>query len=313
MPFTFEVFYEDGSSDWKTQWIENEYSEVVIENPEEKIVSFVLFDPGRKVLKTVSFNKSFGEWSAQAINAPGMIDRYDALVALRSFPMYQKEAILLQSWKIETFHLNRVEILKQLFIEDSNSYDEIFLQAIKYDDPLVRRAALENIRQVNENMKSEVEKLLSDQSYINVEKTLDLLCRSFPGDIPRYLEMTKNETGWRGKNIRMKWLEIAIQAEQREYLRELTDYTGPHYEFETRMNAFQLLKRLNYLDEKAAAYLIDGYLYWNYKVSNAARDVLVYFYQQNNYKDMIDKAVGENDFLIADKDKVEKMLTGSKQ
>lgn len=312
MPFTFEVFYEDGSSDRKIQWIENEYSEVVIENPEEKTVSFVLFDPGRKVLKTVSFIKSFGEWSAQTINAPWMIDRYDALVALRSFPIDQKEAVLLQAWKKETFHLTRSEILKQLFVEDRNSFDEIFLQAIKDDDPLVRRAALENVRQVPENMKPEAEKLLTDQSYIIVEKALDLLSRSFPKDIPRYLEATKNETGWRGKNIRMKWLEIAIQAEQREYLRELTDYSGPHYEFETRMNAFQLLKRLNYLDEKAAAHLIDGYLYWNYKVSNTARDVLVYFYQQNNYKEMIDKAVEENDFFIADKDKVKKMLTGSK-
>jgi len=310
MPFTFEVVYEDGSSERKTQWIENEYSEVAIENPEEKTVSFVLFDPERKVLKTVSFHKSFGEWSAQAINAPGMIDRYDALLALHSFPMDQKEAILLQAWKKETFHLTSAEILKQLFVKDCSSYDEIFLQAIKDDDPLVRRTALENIKQVNEKIKSEVEILLSDQSYINVEKTLDLLSRSFPGDIPRYLEMTKNETGWRGKNIRIKWLEIAIQAGQREYLPELTDYTGPHYEFETRMNAFLLLKRLNYLDEKAAAHLIDGYLYWNYKVSNEAKVVMQYFYQQNRFKLLIENAIAGSRFSNIEKDKIEQMLAG---
>jgi len=310
MPVTFEVFYEDGSSDRKTQWIGEEYSEVSIGNPEAKAISFVLFDPGRKVLKTVTFSKTVREWSAQAIHAPGMIDRYDALIALRGFPMDQKEAILLDAWKKETFHLTRAEILKQLFSEEGKSYGEIFLQAIKDNDPLIRRTALENIRQVPENLKNEVEKLLTDISYINVEKALDLLSRSFPHDIPGYLEMTKNETGWRGKNIRMKWLEIAIQAEQREYLRELTDYAGPHYEFETRMNAFQLMKRLNYLDKKAAANLIDGYLYWNYKVSNAAKEVLLYFYQQDRFKILIDNAVKESRFLVEEKEKVTKMLAG---
>ncbi len=312
MPIVFEVYYEDGSSDRITQWIEDEYSEVVISNPASKAISFVLFDPGRKVLKTVSFSKPFEEWSAQAINAPGMIDRYDALIALRSFPMSQKESTLLDAWNKETFHLTRTEIIKQLYAEEGKSYDDVFLQAIKDDDPLVRRAALENVRKVPENLKPDVEKLLGDQSYINVEKALDVLSRSFPGDIPKYLETTKNETGWRGKNIRMKWLEIAIQAGQREYLRELTEYAGPHYEFETRMNAFQLLKRLNYLDKPAASNLISGYLYWNYKVSNAAKEVLLYFYQQDRYKELIDKTLEESDFLIADKDKVRKMLAPPK-
>jgi len=110
----------------------------------------------------------------------------------------------------------------------------------------------------------------------------------------------------------MKWLEIAIQVEQREYLREITDYAGPDYEFETRINAFYLLKRLNYLDKKAAANLIDGYLYWNYKVSNAAKEVLVYFYQQNKYKSMIDNAINESQLSLSDKVKVEKMLAGNK-
>jgi aminopeptidase N len=312
MPIVFEVYYEDGSSDSKTQWIEDEYSEVAISNPASKAVSFVLFDPGRKVLKTVSFNKSYEEWAAQSLHAPRMIDRFDALVALRSFPLSRKETTLLDAWKKETFHMNRTEIIKQLYAEEGKSFDNIYLQAISNDDPLVRRAALENIKQVPENLKSQVEILLNDKSYINVEKALDLLSRSFPHDIPKYLEATKNETGWRGKNIRMKWLEVAIQAGQREYLRELTDYAGPNYEFETRINAFQLLKRLNYLDQPAVSNVINGYLYWNYKVSNAAKEILAYFYQQDRYKELIDKILAESDFQLSDKDKIRKMLASPK-
>jgi aminopeptidase N len=311
MPVTFEIYYDDGSSDRKIQWIEKEFSEVVFDNPDEKAVSFVLFDPGRKILKTVNFRKSFDELAAQALRASEMIDRYDALVALRNFPEELTTPVLLRAWEKETFHLTRNEIMKQLFRKYNSTYDHIYLSAILDKEPLVRRAALEYIVTVPENMKSETEKLLSDHSYINVEKALDVLSRSFPHDIPKYLEATKSETGWRGMNIRMKWLEIAIQAEQREYLGELINYAGPGYEFETRINAFNLLKKLNYLDQKSAYYLVDGYLYWNYKVSNAAKDVLMYFYQQNKYKILIDLTLKDERFSKEDIVKIEKMLTGN--
>jgi hypothetical protein len=229
---------------------------------------------------------------------------------MRDFPAEQKQSVLVQAFDKETFHLTRTEIIKQALKGDSVSAQLIYAKAIADADPLVRRAALENITKVPVNQKEETEKLLTDISYIVVEKALDVLSRSFPHDIPRYLEATKNETGWRGLNIRMKWLEIAIQAEQREYLGEITNYAGPNFEFETRINAFNLLRKLDYLDKKSAYNLIDGFLYWNYKVSNAAKDVLGYFYQQNKYKTLIDNTLLDPRISAEEKAKVDKMLTG---
>jgi aminopeptidase N len=308
MPFDIEVYYDDGSVDKKKQWIEKEYSEVIIDNQENKTVSFVLFDPGRKVLKKVSFPKSLQELSAQALHAPSMIDRYDALLAMRDFPAPDKKETLRAVWEKETFHLTRAEAMKQIFQTDSTTASLVFSEAIRDEDPLVRRAALENMKTVPLHLKAETENLLLDISYINVEKALGLLSVSFPLEIPKYLEATKNETGWRGRNIRMKWLEIALQAEQREYLGEITDYAGPHYEFETRINAFHLLKRLNYLEKTSAFYLMDGLLYWNYKVSNAAREVLKYFYQQNKYKELIDETFNDGRFSEDEKNKIKAAL-----
>lgn len=312
MPVNFEVYYDDGSVDRKTQWIREEYTEVIVPDPGSKAVSFVLFDPGRRILKTVSFPRSLEELSAQALRSPGMIDRYDALVAMRDYPLDQKEKTLLQAWQKETFHLTKGEIIRQLSAEDGRYYEDVMREAKSDSDPLVRRAVLENSRLVPESMKTGMENLLLDHSYINVEKALDVLCRAFPQNIPQYLEITKNETGWRGLNIRMKWLEIAIQAEQREYLGELTGYAGPAYEFETRINAFNVLKRLNYLDKKSAEYLIDGYFYWNYKVSNAAREVLVYFYQQSRYKQVIDNALAISGLSEAERKKIISEMAGRK-
>jgi len=312
MPIDIEVYYGDGTSVVFTPWIEKEFTEVRIPNFSCKSVLFVVFDPGRKVLKTVSFQKSFEEWSAQAIHAHEMIDRYDALLALRNFPAAQKESVLLSAWEKETFHMTRSEILSQLLKQSGEFYSDIYLKAINDQDPLVRRAAIENPVTIPEAVKSATEQLLHDHSYINVEKALDLLCRSFPHDIPRYLEETKNESGWRGRNIRMKWLEIAIQAEQREYTRELTDYAGPRYEFETRINAFNLLRKLNYLDKKSVLFLIDGFSYWNYKVSNAAKDVLLYFYQQNKYKYLIDNELKSGELSAGQIEKVRQILSQGK-
>lgn len=310
MPIGFEVYYDDGTSEKTTQVIKEEYSEVIVGNPSSKPVSFVLFDPGRRILKTVSFDKSLKEWSAQALKAEKMIDRYDALVALRDYPITDKKDMLLQAYGKETFQLTKGEIVKQLLADYQPEFDVVITNALKDEDPLVRRAALEGVDTIPPQLQSDFEKLLTDSSYVNIEKALTALSRSFPKKVPVYLEATKNETGWRGLNIRMKWLEIAIGAGQREYLNELKEYSSPRYEFETRMNAFGVMKKLDYIDPISAAYLIDGYLYWNYKVSNSAKEVLQYFYQQNRGKELIEHELAQGKYSSADRDKVEKMLQG---
>jgi aminopeptidase N len=159
--------------------------------------------------------------------------------------------------------------------------------AISDSNVYVRRAVLQNIRTVPSELKMDYEKLLSDISYINVELALQNLCSSFPEDRNTYLDATKTETGWRGRNIRVKWLEIAIENGQNEYLKELIGYTGKSYEFETRQNALNALRRLDYLDQESAGNLLDSYLYWNFKLSNTAKEVLSFFMQENKTRAVI--------------------------
>ncbi len=251
----------------------------------------MLFDPGDRIIKKVSFPKSQKEWTAQALRAPNLIDRYHALENLRVFPLAEKEQVLLQAWQNETFHLTRGEILRQLLEGDPVQYSDIVKAALSDEDPMVRRAALIHTRQVPEPLRTFYEVLLTDFSFINVEKSLELLCRSFPEKTWEYLEATSTEIGWRGLNIRMKWLELAIGQGQVAHLKELSDYCGPVSDFETRINAFNQLKRLDFIDSTTASYLVDGYFYWNYKVSGAAGEVLSYFYVQNRGRKLIDQAI----------------------
>ncbi|MCX6247119.1 MAG: M1 family metallopeptidase [Bacteroidetes bacterium] len=277
MPILFEVHYKDQKSDSRVEWIENKTSEVIIPNEDKKPIDFVLFDPGRNVMKKVTFDKSFEELSAQAMRASEMIDRYDALVALRSFPVSQKKSVLLNCYMKETFHLTKTEIIDQLSADRTDPVIGLFRQALNDSDANVRKAVLKDVFPVPVSLQSETEKALKDYSYLNQELALQNLCMSFPEKTITYLEITKELTGWRGLNIRMKWLEIAIGNGKNEFLPELITYSGPGFEFETRMNALLVMKRLRYIDDTVLANARSASQHWNNKLRDVGKEYLNYF------------------------------------
>jgi aminopeptidase N len=284
MPIEFEVHYSDGSFDLKKEWVDGQVTTVEVPNPGNKKIAFVLFDPDRQILKKISFEKSFEELSQQLLKAPQMIDRHDALLALKSVPLDQKRDILLQGYKNEKFHLNKSEIISQLVPEINSKTLDLIKKAIHDPDVYVRRAVVQNITSIPGKLKTDYEILLNDLSYINVELALVNLVSSFPSDAERYLKMTEHEEGWRGKNIRIKWLELSIGLGKNEHLPELINYSSRSYEFETRQNALMALKRLNYLDNQVAENLLDAAVYWNYKLAGTAKEVLNFYKQQTEGK-----------------------------
>ncbi len=277
MPIRFEVHYRDSRSDTLVAWIENKTHEVIIPNPEKKTIDFVLFDPGRNVVKKVNFEKSFEELSAQVMKATEMIDRYDALTALRSFPVSQKRTVLADCFRKENFHLTKSEIIDQLSDDRTDFTIDLFRHALNDTDANVRKAVLKDVLPLPGSLQPEAEKALNDYSYLNQELALQNLYQSFPDNTDKYLATTKNLTGWRGLNIRMKWLEIVITRGKTEFLPELVRYSGPEYEFETRMNAFAVMKRLRYIDEVTLANAKSASQHWNNKLRDAAKDYLNYF------------------------------------
>ena len=136
---------------------------------------------------------------------------------------------------------------------------------------------LKNVVPIPTSLQPEFEKALNDYSYLNQDLALQNLCQSFPENTQKYLEMTKPFTGWRGMNIRMRWLEIAINSGKKEFLPELISYTGPQFEFETRVNAFMVLKRLRYIDDVVLANAKSASQHWNGKLKDAAKEYLAYF------------------------------------
>jgi aminopeptidase N len=277
MPVVFEVHYKDGSKDSVKTWVENKTTNVTIPNPSKKTVDFVLFDPGREILKKVTFDRSFPELSAQAMKAKNLLDRYDAVVAMRSIPVEQKRNLLLNVFYKEKFHLVKTEIIDQLSKDDSCGSRVLFARSLSDPDANVRKAVLSKVSPIPSSLEYLFELSLDDFSYLNQELALDNLCRSFPDAQEVFLDKMRNSYGWRGMNIRMKWLEISIRSGKKEFLPELIDYTGPKYEFETRMNSLSVLMRLEYIDDTVRANARSAAKHWNNKLSGVGKEYLKHF------------------------------------
>ncbi|HXC05934.1 MAG TPA: M1 family metallopeptidase, partial [Bacteroidia bacterium] len=140
MPVVFEVCYEDGSRDSKQVWIEKQTELVSIPNPGKKKIAYVLFDPNNEVLKSVKFPKPWEMLRMQALKSEHMLDRYDAVMAMKAIPVEKKRALLLQVFGQEKFHAIKSEIIAQLGSDTDPSTLEVFHKAIHDSQTLVRRS-----------------------------------------------------------------------------------------------------------------------------------------------------------------------------
>ncbi|CAN5896933.1 hypothetical protein BH11BAC7_BH11BAC7_28190 [soil metagenome] len=284
MPIWFEVHYADGTMDRKMQWIGAKNETVDIPNPSNKKIAYALFDPNNEVLKKVRFEKG-AEWlEQQALNAPNMLDRFDALLAMRSFPMEKKRELLKKAYAKETYQATKSEIIRQL-IDDTDPASRAIVRAAMVDkDVLLHKAVINNTTTIAADMRADYEKLLVSPSYEVVANTLEKLSFQFPENTNAYLETTKGVIGTSGRNVEIKWLEIKAVAngkQDKESIDKLVNYTSMSYEFRTRVNAAQALRRINYFDAALMKNLFSAMFSANTRLANPIGDVLNTFYNQS--------------------------------
>jgi aminopeptidase N len=287
MPIVFEVHYTDGSMDSKREWVEKQTTTIALPN-NGKQISYVLFDPGSEVIKKVNFKKSHEELKAQALGAKNMIDRYDAIVALRndSTSATAKRDLLIQLYNKETYQATRSEIVSQLSSDQSIEARAIIRRAIKDTTLDVRNAVINAYRYIPTDLEADMQVLLKDSSYSMIVTALDKLSESFPQNTQKYLDMT---SGVDGKNmkVKIKWLELKAASGDQQALNELVEYTSGSYEFITRQNAMNSLSRLNYMDNALAENLVDALLSTNNRLAGSAHGILATYYSQTKYRDMM--------------------------
>jgi aminopeptidase N len=283
MPIAFEVYYTDGSSDKTTDWIDEAFEVVKINNKAHKEIAFVLFDPNSQVLKTVQFKKSYDELEAQVLKAPFMLDKYDALIALKEIPLAQKRDLLLTIFKQETFHQLKAEVINQLVNDETAATDlqTIFTQPASSP----KLAAIKNYTGNNDSWKQLFIKALQDSSYDVVLASLEKLCKQYPAEAAQYLEATKNVDGMCNV-VTIKWHELAASnnINKQVSIERLVHFASNNWEFRTRNNAFAALKPLGYCDDKLIAHLVDAMLSTNGRLATPAAQLAEFLAQRTTYK-----------------------------
>ncbi|NNM95606.1 MAG: M1 family metallopeptidase [Bacteroidia bacterium] len=291
MPVVFEIHYKDGSVDKKQVWIEKQNEKVLFENNGGKEVDFVLFDPGNQIMKTVTFHKTFAMLKAQALRAGNVLDRYDAVAAMQPLALADKRAALIEIYNKETFHAVKDEIVAQLIDDTAPDSRKIIHNAIHDKDVNVRKSTLANVKTIPADLLPDYETLVNDSSYNVVATVLDLLYASNPQGMPKYLQALKGVSGTVGRNVEVKWLELsaatATGQDKGQFIQKLVDYTGNSYEFITRINAMNALKRLDYFDMPLLANLVNAAENENGRLAGPATEHIEMWYGQDARKGVI--------------------------
>ena len=245
MPIVFEVNYTDRTKDTVRAMVSQKNDTIIVPNKLGKTIAYTMFDPGSAILKTSYSAKSYKEWTTQATQAVNMIDRYDAVVALRDTEMDQKRGDLLAIFNNEKYYTIRAEIVYQLRndLENKNSVATL-RKALKDPHFSVRRAVIDYVDSLPKLMVADAELLLNDSSYVTIENTLKKLVGQHPKNKKHYFETVKNTLGL-FKNVRITMLEMKCEDDIKSNISELIGYTSHSYEFMTRVKAMSAVERVN--------------------------------------------------------------------
>jgi len=307
MPIDFLIAYKNGEKEVKRVWIEEQSHLVSFDLKAE--VDYYLFDPNFQVMKEVSFEKPIDVLKSQAEKAEHMLDRYEAIMALIAKGFEGKDDFLIERFQKEEFHAIKDEIINYLVPQLSERGFELAKMAAKDEDALVRTALLKATYRIPAELEPTYRSLLKDPSYVNTELALDLLCFYYPMNREDYLETTSDERGNRSNNIRAKWLKWSyIETQKEEFLDELIKMSSNRYEFLSRINAAECLKELNYLDEEALSYMLEALASFNSRLARPMTEVVDYYFQQEEHKNLIVSYVSSNDWNERQFRKVKKYL-----
>jgi aminopeptidase N len=295
MPVDFAIYYRNGNIERKTVWVHDiEEQEVVIPNKGGEI-DFALFDEESKIMKKVDFKKSRESLFAQAEKARYMIDRYDAVVAMEKISAKEKLEFFKKRFAAEKHHAIRAEIARQLANEKNlGDWSQNVVRDTKAD---VKNSFIAATESAFAN-KATLELLLKDSSNIVVENALDKLMKDKKihiNDKLKYLDMLSEMSG-QNNNIRIKWLEYTLffnVGDKAPVEAEFATLTSPNYEFRTRINAANALKRLKFMNSQIAANLLEGVLAYNGRLSGPCADALRELKKNKDYNAILQTEIAK--------------------
>jgi aminopeptidase N len=306
MPMNCGVYFIDGTRIEKQVVVQHQTEQITFDHDSGKQIAYVLFDINSEVLKQVTFNKSAEVLINQLEKATNLIDRYDAVLALKSVDMELKRAALQKAFEKETHYSIKGAIVKQLMDDSKSNF--FLISKLPKEDVRVKRVVLNDCKQAKV-YKSVFESGLSDKSYVNKEAALRCLCEDKGKNRDAYFERTKNDIGL-GHNVRITWLSYKLDQLKSDsveqlrdkssnyytYLNELTAYSSNLYEFRTRISAMRAIKKFNYLNANAIVNVLEASTSNNRRLAGPAVQTLKWYNEQLLMKNAIQSVFDQYPF-----------------
>lgn len=234
----------------------------------------------------------------QSLIKSDFINEYFKISALRETPISLKIKELDKALTMPNDFIGQ-EAVYQLEDEPLTMAIPLYKKAFKSNNVFVRQAIALSLSKIPEDLKTEYESLLKDESYVTQEAALANLWVSFPENRSNYLDELNEVIGFQDKNIRQFWLVLALItedykiSEKGKFIAELKQYTSPDYGNSVREKALDYVNYMDLWDQESLNNLIDAcqHHYWRFRKSS--RVILKNLLKNKEYKSQL-LLIGEN-------------------
>jgi aminopeptidase N len=228
------------------------------------------------------------EEAYQSLIKSPFISRYLELTALRTVPFSEKKIQLATALTFPNDYIGQ-EAIYQLSAALIAETVPLFKKGFASENLYVRQAIAQVLEQIPEELKTEYESLLEDESYVTREIALQQLFVNFPEHRTKYLNHSKEWVGFQNKNLRQLWLVLALVDSNYEpeknvaYIDELSDYSNNKYSFEIREISLMYIKDLNVWQPNSLNNLLNATVHHNWRFRSFAREILSEVFKNEDY------------------------------
>jgi aminopeptidase N len=232
-----------------------------------------------------------GTEALESLKRSPFIQKYLELAAAKPLPVSEKRQLLQNAFRFPVNDYLGQEAVLQLALEDPVEVADLYKRAFSSGNLFTRQAIAFSLQQIPQQLKSEYESLLKDDSYLTREMALYNLWMNFPEDRMKYLNTLEGIEGLPDKNIESLWLALSLATtavpadSKRRYFEQLSEYTAPYQKFQVREKAFGYLYQLNAFDEQTIQNLQEATQHHNYRFRSFSRELLKRLQEQGLMSD----------------------------
>ncbi len=271
------------------------------------VLYYTIQESHRPLGKTY-FTQNFENWKAELEQSPNLLDRYHAVQAMKEFNnIWLTDKILISTVKKENeFFSVRAEALKQLVEAEHKEAEELLTYALQSKDVQLQKEAIKLVKDPTHEQLKIIADLRNGNSY---ELRENAIHRSVDPKNPEANQWLMDSTfyaepGFPGNKVAITALLYRTAfLKDKVALDELKAYTSSGYDYMTRTKAMDALSALKYFDEPLVANYFDAVFNLNRTLAREARGHLKVYYQNQDFKNLIDAYIKANQKSFSDFEK----------